>query len=197
MKNKLFWKNKNVFITGGTGLLGPWLIKELINQQANIFVLVRDYVPSSQLFYEQLDKKVNVITGDLLNSTLLQRILNEFDIETVFHLGAQAIVGTANRSPISTFKSNIEGTWNLLEACRLSPWIKRIVIDICQRTQMVIVPSMGHFCFCHFNPTKLLKLSKQLCGTGCRSNSLDEGCCVFSSVICVILNLMRICHLLF
>ena len=123
-----YWKNKNIFITGPTGLLGPNLIQELLRQQANVFALVRDFIPKSQFFSEELDKKVNLITGDLLDFNLLQRVLNEFDIDTVFHLGAQAIVGTANRSPISTFKSNIEGSWNLLEACRLSPWVKKIVV---------------------------------------------------------------------
>jgi CDP-glucose 4,6-dehydratase len=123
-----YWKDKNVFITGGTGLLGPWLIKELLEQSTNVFALVRDNVPSSMFFLESLDKKINLISGDLLDRDLLFRILNEFDINTVFHLGAQAIVGMANRSPISTFRSNIEGTWNLLEACRLSPWVKKIVV---------------------------------------------------------------------
>ena len=125
---KPFWKDKNVFITGPTGLLGPWLIKELLRQEANIFVLIRELVPNSSFFKDELDKKVTVILGDLLDLSLLQRILNEYSIDSVFHLGAQAIVGIANRSPISTFKSNIEGTWNLLESCRLSPWVKRIVV---------------------------------------------------------------------
>ena len=125
---KPFWKDKNVFITGPTGLLGPWLIKELLRQEANIFVLIRELVPNSSFFKDELDKKVTVILGDLLDLQLLQRVLNEYSIDSVFHLGAQAIVGIANRSPISTFKSNIEGTWNLLESCRLSPWVKRIVV---------------------------------------------------------------------
>lgn len=122
------WKNKNVFITGATGLLGPWLIKELLQQSAHVFALVRDFVPDSLFFAGKLDKKVTLVHGDLLDIHTLQRILNEFDINTVFHLGAQAIVKTANRSPLSTFKSNIEGTWNLLEACRLSPWVQNIVV---------------------------------------------------------------------
>jgi CDP-glucose 4,6-dehydratase len=123
-----YWKEKNIFVTGATGLLGPTLVKDLLSQQANVFVLIRDAVPNSLFFQESLDKKVNLVFGDLLDFNLLQRVLNEFDINTVFHLGAQAIVGIANRSPISTFRSNIEGTWNLLEACRLSPWIKKIVV---------------------------------------------------------------------
>jgi len=126
--NYLYWKSKNIFVTGSTGLLGPYLIKELLRQDANVFALVRDFVPNSQFFSDGLDKKVNLIVGDLLDTNLLQRVLNEFDINSVFHLGAQAIVGTANRSPISTFRSNIEGSWNLLEAVRLSPWVKKIVV---------------------------------------------------------------------
>ncbi len=125
---KNYWKNRNVLVTGATGLLGPWLVQELVNQEANVFVLMRDLISHSVFFQSQLEKKTSVIIGDLLDQNLLTRILNESDIETVFHLGAQAIVGYANRSPISTFRSNIEGTWNLLEACRLSPWVKRIVV---------------------------------------------------------------------
>lgn len=123
-----FWRDKNVLITGGTGLLGPWLIKELIAHNARVTVLVRDAVPDSLYFTQGLDRTTTLIWGDLLQPELLSRILNECNIDTVFHLGAQAIVGYANRSPISTFRSNIEGTWNLLEACRLSPWVQRIIV---------------------------------------------------------------------
>ncbi len=123
-----FWHRRRVLVTGATGLLGPWLVQELLAQQAHIHVIVRDMVPDSLFFQLKLNEQVTVIQGDLLDYQLLLRVLNEFDIETVFHLGAQAIVGYANRSPLSTFKSNIEGTWNLLEACRLSPWVKRIIV---------------------------------------------------------------------
>lgn len=123
-----YWKGRRVFVTGATGLLGPWLIKELINQQADVFALVRDRIPDSRFFMPDIAARVNIVYGDLSDINLLQRVLNECDIEAVFHLGAQAIVGIANRSPLSTFKSNIEGTWNLLESCRLSPWVKKIVV---------------------------------------------------------------------
>lgn len=123
-----WWAGKSVFITGATGLLGPWLIKKLLSEQARVTVLIRDRVPDSLFFSEQLEQHVSVVYGDLLDFNVLLRVLNEFDINTVFHLGAQAIVGYANRSPISTFRSNIEGTWNLLEACRQSPWVKKIVV---------------------------------------------------------------------
>jgi CDP-glucose 4,6-dehydratase len=128
MKKKYCWKDKNVFVTGATGLLGPWLIKDLLAKQANVFVLIRDSIPNSTFFLDGLSEKTNIIWGDLLDRDLLQRVLNECNIDTVFHLGAQAIVGIANRSPISTFRSNIEGTWNLLESCRLSAWVKKIIV---------------------------------------------------------------------
>ena len=120
--------NKNILVTGATGLLGPWLVKELLQQQAHVVTLVRDRVPTSLFFQEKLHEQTSVVWGDLLDYQLILRILNEYNIDHVFHLGAQAIVGYANRSPISTFKSNIEGTWNLLEACRLSPWVSKIIV---------------------------------------------------------------------
>ncbi|MBL4588256.1 GDP-mannose 4,6-dehydratase [Candidatus Babeliales bacterium] len=128
MERQKYWKNRKVFITGATGLLGPWIIKKLCSYGARVVVLLRDLDPWSLCAQENLLEYVTVIQGDLLDYHLLLRILNEQEIETIFHLGAQAIVGHANRSPISTFKSNIEGTWNLLEACRLSPWIKEVVL---------------------------------------------------------------------
>ncbi len=123
-----FWQHRNVLVTGATGLLGPHLIQELLANNARIVALVRDFVPDSSFFTNNLDRAVTVVHGDLLDSDLIARCLNEFDIDTVFHLGAQAIVGYANRSPIATFRSNIEGTWKLLEACRLSPWVKHIIV---------------------------------------------------------------------
>ena len=122
------WKDKNVFITGAAGFLGQWLIKDLLSKGANVVAFIREKVPTSIFFLDHLEKSVSVVYGDLLDFELMQRVLNEYNIDTVFHLAAQPIVGIANRSPRSTFKSNIEGTWNVLEACRLSPWVKRIIV---------------------------------------------------------------------
>jgi CDP-glucose 4,6-dehydratase len=123
-----YWKNKNVFVTGATGLLGPWLTKKLIDGKAKVTILMRDWVPDSNVVLLDLLKKVNVIHGQLEDYWILERALNEYEIDTCFHLGAQAIVGTANRSPLSTFESNIKGTWNILEATRHSSLVKRIVV---------------------------------------------------------------------
>lgn len=123
-----FWNNKNVFITGGTGFLGSYLVKKLVNYGANVTILVRDYIPQSNIYRGEEYKKVNVIHGTLEDYLLIERTLGEYEIDTVFHLAAQAIVGVANRNPLGTFKSNIEGTWNILEAARKSPSIKRVIV---------------------------------------------------------------------
>ena len=130
MKSKIpnkYWKDKNVFITGCTGLLGSWLIKALVDKEANVIGLVRDSVPKSNLYRLGLNNEIITIKGELENYFIMERVLNEYEVDTVFHLGAQTIVGTANRNPISTFDSNIKGTWNLLEACRKSKNIEKIV----------------------------------------------------------------------
>jgi CDP-glucose 4,6-dehydratase len=131
--NKDFWKDKRVFVTGATGLLGSWLVKYLVSAGSEVTVLVRDWVPASKLISDGSFSKVNVIRGSLEDLGLLQRAVNEYETDTVFHLGAQTIVPIANNNPISTFQANIQGTWNLLEAVRTvgsgakGP-IKRIII---------------------------------------------------------------------
>ncbi|MDQ2087562.1 GDP-mannose 4,6-dehydratase [Herbivorax sp. ANBcel31] len=123
-----FWKDRNVFITGCTGFLGSYLTKELVRQGANVVGLVRDCVPQSFLYQGNEYKKIKVINGKLGDISLLERVLGEYEIDTVFHVAAQAIVGVANRNPVSTFESNIKGTWNVLEAARRSALVKRIVV---------------------------------------------------------------------
>ena len=124
-----FWKNRNVFVTGGTGLLGSWLIEELLKRGANVTCLLRDWVPGSKLTSSGLLMQTNIVRGELEDYAVVLRAMNEYEINTVFHLGAQTIVGTASRSPLSTFESNIRGTWNLMEACRAcSKLIKRVVV---------------------------------------------------------------------
>lgn len=125
---KAYWKERNVFVTGCTGFLGSYLVDELVRQGANVTGLVRDFMSNANLYTMGNHKKINIVHGALEDFQVLERALGEYEIDTVFHLAAQAIVGIANRNPISTFTTNILGTWNLLEACRRSPMVKRIVV---------------------------------------------------------------------
>jgi len=124
----LDWKARNVFITGASGFLGSYLVRDLVQAKANVICLVRDFVPKSMLFDLGLQKSVTIVHGDILNGETLGRVLNEYDVETVFHLAAQTQVSTANIGPASTLDVNIRGTWNLLEACRRYGRVKQIVI---------------------------------------------------------------------
>lgn len=123
-----FWQDRPTFVTGATGLVGGWLVRRLLNFGIDIVCLVRDWVPQSELVRTQLIEQVKVVRGDVSDQALLERTLGEYEIDTVIHLAAQTIVGIANRNPVSTFETNIGGTWTLLEACRRSPKVKRIVL---------------------------------------------------------------------
>lgn len=123
-----YWKDRNVFITGCTGFLGSHMSDKLAKLGANVVGLVRDEVPRSELYQSDYLDKMNFVKGSLEDMELLERIMGEYEIDTVFHLAAQAIVGVANRNPVSTFRANILGTWNVLEACRRSPLVKSIVV---------------------------------------------------------------------
>lgn len=123
-----FWHNKNVFVTGCTGLLGSWLTKTLAERGANVTGLIRDWVPKSNLNWAGFINEINTVRGEVEDYFLLERVINEYEIDTIFHLAAQTIVGIANSNPISTFETNIRGTWNILESSRRNPGVKRIVI---------------------------------------------------------------------
>ncbi|HEX2270109.1 MAG TPA: GDP-mannose 4,6-dehydratase [Pyrinomonadaceae bacterium] len=123
-----FWQDRPVFVTGGTGLLGGWLVQRLLQAGADVVCLVRDWVPQSELVRARLLDQVKVVRGDVRDQATLERALGEYEIDTVIHLAAQTIVGIANRNPISTFETNIGGTWSLLEACRRSPLVKQVVV---------------------------------------------------------------------
>lgn len=123
-----FWKNRRVFVTGCTGILGSWLTRALVDAGAVVVGLVRDRVPHSNLFRSGTHQRIVQVDGDIVDYALLERALNEYDIEVVFHLAAQPLVRVANRLPVGTFETNVRGTWLLLEACRLSKAVKRIVV---------------------------------------------------------------------
>jgi len=126
--NQTFWRDRPTFVTGGTGLVGSWLVRRLVDSGADVVCLVRDWVPQSELVQKHFFERVKVVRGDVRDQPLLERVMGEYEIDTVLHLAAQTIVTIANRNPISTFETNIGGTWSLLESCRRSPKVRQVVI---------------------------------------------------------------------
>lgn len=123
-----YWRHRSILVTGATGLLGGWLIEALLARGASVVCLVRDRVPQSRFHTDGIDHRVITCEGDVTNQVALERIIGEHEVRCVFHLAAQTIVGIANRNPVSTFQSNVAGTWALLEACRRSPLVSEIVV---------------------------------------------------------------------
>lgn len=128
MSRSLFWKERRVFVTGCTGIVGSWLTLALLEAGADVVGLIRDRVPLSHLRLSGAAQRIVAVDGDIADGELLERVLNEYEIEVVFHLAAQPLVRLANRAPLGTFETNIRGTWLLLEACRRSPTVKRMVV---------------------------------------------------------------------
>ena len=125
-----FWRDRRVLVTGCTGLVGAWTTRALLERGAHVVGVVRDQVHGSELVRGGLDRRIDVVRGCVEDEVLMERALGEYEIQTVFHLAAQTIVGIANKSPLSTFEANIKGTWCVLEAARR-----------CGRTPHVVVAS--------------------------------------------------------
>ena len=123
-----YWQDRPTLVTGATGLLGSALVRRLVDAKADVVCLVRDSVPQSEFVRSGLVSQVKTVRGDVRDQALLERMLGEYEVDVVFHLAAQTIVSIANRNPVSTLESNIQGSWALLEACRRSPGVKHIVL---------------------------------------------------------------------
>jgi len=122
------WRDRPVLVTGATGLLGGWLVEMLWRLGTQVVCLVRDRVPQSRFVADGLRDLVVSVRGEVTDQATMERVLGEYEIRTVFHLAAQTIVGIADRNPVSTFETNIGGTWATLEACRRSPLVSEIVV---------------------------------------------------------------------
>lgn len=126
---KRFWTGRKVFVTGATGIVGSWLVKELVARSAEVVALVVDSDPQTELFRSGTINNVSVINGRLEDFATVERAIVGHSVDTVLHLGAQAIVDVARMSPLATFETNIRGTWNVLESCRLHrDLVERVVV---------------------------------------------------------------------
>ena len=121
------WEGRPVFVTGATGLLGSWLVPELARRGAHVVALVRDGSPRSRLVRDGWLMRIASVQGSLCDDGLLRRAFAEYSIDTVFHLGAQTLVGVAKTDPVGTLESNVRGTWMLLEAARQTG-VRQVVV---------------------------------------------------------------------
>jgi CDP-glucose 4,6-dehydratase len=127
--SRTFWSGKRVLVTGTTGLVGSWLTERLLAHGASVVGLIRDQDPQSRLFSSNTIQRISVVSGELEDYAAVDRAINEHEVDTVFHLGAQTLVGAARRSPRATFDANIRGTYHLLDACRVhSGLVKRVIV---------------------------------------------------------------------
>ena len=122
------WAQRRVLVTGATGLLGGWVVRQLVTHGADVVAIVRDTLPRTFLKSEGLWQEITVCHGDITDAELVRRVLAEYEIETVLHLAAQTIVPIANKSPLSTFETNIAGTWIVLEEARRSERDPEVVV---------------------------------------------------------------------
>lgn len=123
------WEGRNVLITGASGFIGSWLSKNLIEKGANVVAMLKDNAPDIVLKYLGIYSKLKAIEkGDIVNFDWVKKIFADYNIDTCFHLAAQAIVGIANQSPIPTLETNIKGTWNILEVTRIIESVKRLIV---------------------------------------------------------------------
>jgi CDP-glucose 4,6-dehydratase len=114
-----FWRSRPTLVTGATGLLGGWLTRRLLDEEAEVVALVRDSAPRSRAVSEGLLDRVAAVHGSLEDFALLRRAMADYGIDTVFHLAAQPLVGVAKVDPLGTLEANVRGAWNILEAARL------------------------------------------------------------------------------
>jgi CDP-glucose 4,6-dehydratase len=112
------WQDRTVLVTGATGLVGSWLCKRLLAEGAHVVALVAEVDPRSEIVRSGTLPQVTVVPGLLSDPVAIDRAVLGHQVQTVFHLGAQTIVGAARIDPVATFEANIRGTYLLLDACR-------------------------------------------------------------------------------
>jgi CDP-glucose 4,6-dehydratase len=120
MTKKSFFANKYILVTGASGLLGSWLIEELLNQNAEVTGISLDSSKDALMKSKNILDKIENYHIDISKYDELEKIVTKKKYSIIFHLAAQTQVTDALKNPLNTLKSNVEGTWNLLEICRLN-----------------------------------------------------------------------------
>ena len=122
------WSGRRVLVTGATGIVGSWLVGALLERGATVVALVVDRDPQSEIVRSGDFDRIKVVFGALEDYGAVDRAVGVWEVDTVVHLAAQTLVGPARRSPLPTFETNIRGTYNLLEVCRLHADVVKAVV---------------------------------------------------------------------
>jgi len=122
------WAERRVLVTGATGVVGSSLTRRLVDEGAYTVALVLDQDPMSEAVRSGTLDRIHVVNGRLEDPSTVERSIVDHEVDTVFHLGAQTIVGSARRAPVATFTSNVQGTWNVLDVARRQPDLVRAVV---------------------------------------------------------------------
>ncbi len=148
------WTDKIVLVTGPTGFVGSWLIKALVARGANVVALARDILPEAEMETLISQKPRAIVRGDIRDQALVERCMNEYEVEWCYHLAAQTIVGAANNSPLGTFDTNIRGTWNVLESARNSKTLKGLLLASSDKAygEHKELPYRENYCLRGLNP---------------------------------------------
>jgi CDP-glucose 4,6-dehydratase len=125
--SRSFWSGRSTAVTGATGFVGSHLVASCVDLGSSVVILSRDDVPPTPIT-EGWTQRVSAVRGEVQDMSLLERLLGEYEVATVFHLAAQSQVGVANRNPVSTFETNVAGTWAVLEAARRSPTVQQVIV---------------------------------------------------------------------
>lgn len=121
-------KGQNILVTGGTGFVGSHLVEALVSRGSRVVVLSRSFDPMSYFATQHLERKTILASGDLKDYFRVADTISKYEINYIFHLGAQAIVTTAYDNPRETIETNVMGTANILEAARIYKRVKGIIV---------------------------------------------------------------------
>lgn len=111
-------KAKKALVTGSSGLVGSWFVNKLLKENFEVVGISLDNSKDYLINSLEINNDFQTHYLNIENFEILEKILNKERFDIVYHFAAQTQVRDAINDPLTTFNSNIKGTWNLLELCR-------------------------------------------------------------------------------
>lgn len=128
--NPSFWRGKRVFLTGHSGFKGGWMTLWLEALGAKVcgYSLKPDYSPNLYTIFNLASRCERSIEADIRDYDTLAKAIRDCEPELVIHMAAQPLVRKSYREPLATIATNVDGTANVLEACRGVESVRGILI---------------------------------------------------------------------